>query len=73
MKQTLFEQVYGKYGIVIGKRLWCSQIEELQRAFDAIEKGQKLKLSDPFVQVTFELIICDLKSQQRKEGTEDEK
>ena len=73
MKKTLFEQVYEKYGIVIGKRLWCSQIEELQWAFDAVEKGEKVELSDPFVQVLFDLIICDLKWQQRKAGAEDEK
>ena len=73
MKKTLFEQVYEKYGIVIGKRLWCSQIEELQWAFDAVEQGEKVELSDPFVQVVFDLILCDLKWQQRKAGDEDEK
>lgn len=73
MKKTLFEQVYEKYGIVIGKRLWCSQIEVLQWAFDSVEQGEKVELSDPFVQVVFDLIICDLKWQQRKAGVEDEK
>ena len=66
MKKTLFEKVYEKYGIVIGKRLWCSQIEELQRAFDAVEQGKKVELSDAFIQVMFDLIICDLKWQERK-------
>jgi len=76
MKKTLFEQVYEKYGIVIGKRLWCSQIEVLQWAFDAVEQGEqpeKVELTDPFVQVVFDLIVCDLKWQQRKAGAEDEK
>ena len=73
MKKTLFEKVYEKYGLVIGKKLWGSQIEELQWAFDAIEKGEKVELSDAFVQVVFDLIMCDLKWQSRKEGADDEK
>ena len=73
MRKTLFEKIYEKYGIVIGKRLWCSQIEELQQAFDTVEQGETVELSDPFVQIVFDLVICDLKWQQRKEGYEDEK
>ena len=51
MKKTLFEQVYEKYGIVIGKRLWCSQIEVLQWAFDAVEQGEKLITPDAKIYV----------------------
>lgn len=73
MKKTLFEKVWEKYGLVIGKKLWCSQIEELQWAFDAVEKGEKVELSDAFIQVVFDLIMCDLNWQKRKEGANDEK
>lgn len=72
MKKTLFEHVYEKYGLIIGKRLWCSQIEELQRACDTAEKGEKPVLSDPFVKLVFEMAISDLIWQKRMEGEEDE-
>ena len=70
---TLFEKVFEKYGIVIGKTLWGSQIEELQFAFDSLEHGEKVELNDSFVQLTFDLIVCDLRWQKRKkEGMKNE-
>ena len=72
MKKTLFEQIFEKYGLVIGKRLWPQQIEELENAFNCIEKKEKVEIHDSFVGIVFEIIACDLKWQKRKEMAENE-
>lgn len=73
MKKTLFEQIFEKYGIVISKKLWPQQIEELEAAFEAMEKKEKVELYDSFTHLAFDLIACDLKWQKRKEMEENEK
>lgn len=66
MQETLFDKVQRKYGEVLDNCLYASQIELLEMAIEALEKGVLVNIRDAFTRLAFELIVRDLMHEKRK-------